>query len=300
MDITAKTTGTIINIQHFSVHDGPGIRTALFLKGCPLKCRWCANPESQSFFPEPAWSRSKCIGCKECVKKLGCISGRNGIEWDDDFNFGQSEVNSVCPGGALHIIGEKKTAAEVVDLCERDKAFFGADGGITVTGGEPLAQADFTAAIMEEAHRRGINTAIETCGCAPLENALKAAARADYYITDIKCINERLHIENTGASNKAVLRNLREVANAFPKKPILVRTPIIPGFNDNETELSATADFLKTIGSNVRWELLCYHRLGLPKYESLNREYPMGDAELDKERFEELHTAAKKFYYNVI
>ena len=301
MAITAETTGTIINIQHFSVHDGPGIRTAVFLKGCPLRCRWCANPESQSFFPEPSWSKSKCIGCGECIKRFGCKSGRNGIEWNSDFRFGKSEVSAVCPGGALHIVGEKKTAGEVVRLCERDRVFFDTDGGITVSGGEPLAQADFTAAIMDEAHRCGIGTAVETCGCVPLENMLKVAVRTDYYITDIKCVNEQLHIKNTGASNKGILTNLKELTNRFSDKLILVRTPVIPEFNDNEEELSLIADFLNSVNNgNVRWELLCYHRLGLPKYESLNRPYPRGTQERDKEKFEELKKAAKKFYNNLI
>lgn len=296
-----SVTGTVFNIQHFSVHDGPGIRTAVFLKGCPLKCRWCANPESQSFSPEPAWNKTKCIGCGGCVKALGCSFGPSGIHFDENFSYSAAEINRVCPGGALHIIGEQKTAEEVVDLCERDKAFFGDDGGITITGGEPLAQIDFTLAILDEAHRRGINTAIETCGLAPSRAALAAAERADTYLTDVKCISDELHISNTGASNRQILENLSMIAESFPDKSILVRTPVIPGFNDTNQEISLIAEFLCGLGNaNVKWELLRYHRLGLPKYSSLDREYPMGESDLSAEKYNSLRALARELYKNTI
>ncbi len=296
-----KITGTIFNIQHFSVHDGPGIRTAVFMKGCPLKCRWCANPESQSFKPEPAWSRSKCIDCGGCVKAFDCAFDERGLHFGDNFTYNANEVNKVCPGGALHMIGEEKTAEEVVDLCERDRAFFGDDGGITVTGGEPLSQIDFTVAILDEAHRRGINTAIETCGLAPESDALAAAERSDTYLTDIKCINEELHKEHTGASNERILGNISAIAEHYPEKPIRVRTPVIPGFNDNEKELALIAEFLNRLkGTALKWELLRYHRLGLPKYQSLDRKYPMGDADMTQEQFDILHRYAKTLFANTI
>ena len=293
-------SGIITNIQHFSVHDGPGIRTAVFLKGCPLRCRWCANPETQKCPPEPAWSASKCIGCGECVKQLGCSFSKERVIIPDDFGYSPDKINRVCPSGALHIIGIKMTVRQIIDICQRDSAFFGKDGGITVTGGEPLMQADLTAAIFEEAHARGINTAIETCGFSSCDNALKAADGADHYITDIKCITEQLHIENTGISNRQILENLCAVTEKYPEKPILIRTPVIPCFNDNEDEISLIGGFLNKLGGNIKWELLRYHRLGLPKYEMLGREYSMGDAELEKELFERLHENAKEIFKNTI
>ena len=300
LEHSENASGIITSIQHFSVHDGPGIRTAVFLKGCPLKCRWCANPETQQHTPEPAWSASKCIGCGECVKKLGCSFSQDRLTIPDPFGYSPDRINEVCPGGALHIIGETMTAVQIVDICERDRAFFGEDGGITVTGGEPLIQADFTASIFEEAHRRGINTAIETCGFSSLDNAVKAAEGADSYITDIKCITEELHTENTGVSNRQILGNLTGVSARFPEKPILVRTPVIPGFNDRSEEILLIAEYLNKLGGSVKWELLRYHRLGLPKYEMLGRDYPMGSTELDKDLFDRLHVLAGEAFENTI
>ncbi len=288
------TKGRIFNIQHFSVHDGPGIRTTVFLKGCPLRCRWCANPESQSFRRQPAWSESKCIACRSCVKYLGCSFTENGLKWEKPFCRTPQQVNDVCPGGALHIIGEDKTAAEVVDLVERDRPFFGADGGMTLSGGEPLAQIDFAVELLSEARRRGINTAVETCGCVPLKNIMRAAALTDNFITDVKCIDEKLHIAGTGGTNRQILENLKLLTARFPDKRILIRTPVIPGFNDNESELSAIARFAEALEGNIRWELLKYHKFGQSKYASLGMEYPMGDAELSQEKFDELKSYAGK------
>lgn len=299
--MSAQITGVVSNIQHFSVHDGPGIRTAVFLKGCPLRCRWCANPETQRFAPEPAWTRSKCIGCGGCVQAFGCKFTEAGMIFGADFAFDAAQVDRVCPGGALHMIGSEMTAQEVVDRCERDRAFFGEDGGITVTGGEPLAQIDFTLAILDEAKKRGIGTAIESCGFAPVESAIAAAERCDTYITDIKCVDEALHTANTGASNRRILENLREITARFPEKPILVRTPVIPGFNDTDREITRIAEYLAGLKSDsLTWELLRYHRLGLPKYESLAREYPMGDAELPAEQFSALQALAKTKFKNTV
>ncbi len=295
-----SVSGIVTNIQHFSVHDGPGIRTAVFLKGCPLRCRWCANPETQNPRLEPAWSASKCIGCEECTRKLGCSFPDGRPDFGNGFHYSAAEVNRVCPGGALHIIGEEMSAVKVVDICERDREFFGKDGGLTVTGGEPLAQSDFTAAIFDEAHRRGINTAIETCGASSCENALRIASRADIYITDIKCVTEELHIKNTGASNRQILENLTAITGSCPEKRIIVRTPIIPGFNDSDEEITQIAEYLDSLKCSVNWELLRYHRLGIPKYEMLGRSYPMGDAGLDKERFDRLKDRARACFTNII
>lgn len=288
-----ETKGRIFNIQHFSVHDGPGIRTAVFLKGCPLRCCWCSNPESQNFFPEPAWSKTKCIGCVGCVRSLGCRFDDSGIKWKQPFHFTKSEVEKICPGGALHIIGEEKTAGEVIDICERDKPFFGCDGGITITGGEPLAQPEFALDILRKAKARGIHTAIESCGYVKKDTVIEAAKWIDYYIMDVKCIEEELHRSGTGHSNKKIIENLIELERNYPKKPLLIRTPVIPNFNDNKEELSKIAEFINIINQgNIRWELLKYHRLGYSKYESLGLEYPMGQIRLSEDHFKRLKKAA--------
>jgi pyruvate formate lyase activating enzyme len=298
--------GSIFNIQHFSVHDGPGIRTTVFLKGCPLRCKWCANPESQRCEKELAWTAKECIGCKSCTEELKCAKcgfGGSGLEWNVVSPLSSDEVKRVCPTNALHVIGEEITVGEVIGAVERDMVFYGkSEGGLTVSGGEPLMQYEFTAALIDEAHRRGISCAIETSSFAAWERVREIAGRIDWYITDIKCIDEQNHIENTGVSNKPILENISRLAKEFPQISIHIRTPIIPGFNDNENEITAIAEFLGNLNArnNLKWELLKYHRLGLPKYESLRRNYELGEAELSQERFDSLHEKAKKLFENTI
>lgn len=256
--------GIIINIQRFSVHDGPGIRTVVFLKGCPLRCRWCANPESQEREPQEAWTKSKCIKCGECKK------GRT------------------CPTKALHTIGYEASVKEVIAQVDRDSIFYGdEEGGLTVSGGEPLMQPKFTYHLLKAAKENGIHTAIETTGFGSPSDFIKIAGKLDYLIMDIKTLDDSVHKEFTGVSNERILDNFSLIKRSFPNLPIHVRTPVIPGVNDNEKSIFQIRDFIGNC-NNVRYELLKYHRLGLPKYESLNREYPMGDALLDEILFEKL------------
>jgi pyruvate formate lyase activating enzyme len=298
----SSTIGSIFNIQHFSVHDGPGIRTTVFLKGCPLRCKWCANPESQNAEKELAWTAKECIGCKSCTEELKCAKcgfGKSGLEWNVISPLSADEVKRVCPTNALHVIGEETTVGEVINAVERDMVFYGkSEGGLTVSGGEPLMQYEFTASLIDEAHRRGISCAIETSSFADWKRVREIAERIDWYITDIKCIDEGNHIENTGVSNKPILENISRLAREFPELPIHIRTPIIPNFNDNENEITAIAKFLESLNerNNIKWELLKYHRLGLPKYESLRRNYLLGESELSQERFDSLHEKAKLLF----
>jgi pyruvate formate lyase activating enzyme len=304
-----NTTGSIFNIQHFSVHDGPGIRTAVFLKGCPLRCKWCANPESQKSEKELAWTAKECIGCKSCTEEIKCANcrfGGTGLEWSVVSALSADEVKRACPTNALHVIGEEITVGEVIRAVERDMVFYGkSEGGLTVSGGEPLMQPEFTAALIDEAHSRGISCAIETSSFAAWEKVREIAGRIDWYITDIKCIDEKKHIENTGVSNKPILENISRLAKEFPKLYIHLRTPVIPNFNDSENDIAAIAEFIGSlnggdVGDNIKWELLKYHRLGLPKYESLRRNYALGEAELSQERFDSLREKAKLLFKNTI
>nr|MCR4653194.1 glycyl-radical enzyme activating protein [Eubacterium sp.] len=278
-----------------SVHDGKGIRTVVFLKGCPLRCAWCANPESQRAVPEMGWTKGLCIGCGECRKKLPNLSchfeegGEGRLFWDTGASFDPEAARKVCPSEAFHVIGKEMSAEEVLEEVLRDRAFYDSSfGGITLSGGEPLMQADFACEILLEAGKHGLHRAIETCGYASWEKYERVVALVDELIADVKLMDTDKHKVWTGRGNEPVLENLRRARETFPGLPIHVRTPVIPDVNDTEEEITAIRDFAKEIGAD--YELLRYHRLGEPKYESLNRVYPMGTRELSARAFRELQT----------
>lgn len=338
-----KNLGLVFNIQHFSIQDGPGIRTVVFVKGCPLRCRWCGNPESQAALPELAWTEKQCIHCGSCaasLKDLGvhfdeggrllwknqgreilnpagskeegmpgstvrCSEGIAGEGSDNvqDISGAQAEVQAAaaglrarvqraCPTEAFHLIGKYMTSEEVLTEVEKDRPFYQTSGGgLTVSGGEPLLQASFTSGLLKGAHERGISTCIETAGYAPWEAFRAVLPHLDCLYMDIKCLDPEIHRRHTGVSNRLILGNLDRIRDAFPELKIRLRTPVIPGFNDSEEEIRAIAALASDRG--CEYELLKYHRLGIPKYESLNRPYPMGDADLEEERFERLRECAR-------
>lgn len=288
--------GTVFNIQHFSVNDGRGIRTVVFLKGCPLRCAWCANPESQKRSPEMGWTKGECIGCGECRKKLetlSCCFKDDRLYWNRSASFDPDRVRKVCPSGAFHVIGKEMTADEVLDEVLKDRAFYETSGGgITLSGGEPLMQPDFACEILQKAAAAGIHRTIETCGYASGENYERVVSLVDELIADVKLMDPDKHKVWTGRSNEPIIDNLRRAREAYPALPIHVRTPVIPGVNDTEEDIAEILEFTKEIGAD--YELLRYHRLGEPKYESLNRSYPMGDRELPAETFRKLQKLSVK------
>ncbi|QDR79207.1 (2S)-3-sulfopropanediol dehydratase activating enzyme [Sporomusa termitida] len=287
-----KRAGYVFNIQQFSVHDGPGIRTTVFLKGCPLRCRWCSNPESQQRQPELAHNRSKCIGLAACGRCLRACP-RNALPAAKN---GKPVVvreacqqcfrcAAVCPTTALHIFGERMSVEAVLEAVEQDDAFFSrSGGGLTISGGEPLMQPDFTVALLQEAKRRRINTALETSGYAEWTALAQASKYLNTLIYDIKCLDPDKHREQTGLANAVILENFSKVTEAFPSLPILVRTPVIPGFNDTEAAIAAITNFIKHRRSDIGYELLPYHRLGRQKYEYLGRSYPLGNISFTTEQ----------------
>ncbi len=289
MEKTVK--GRIFNIQRFSIHDGPGIRTVVFLKGCPLRCKWCANPESQNPDIEIAWTSKKCIRCGECLR--GALDCNPFFEEDELFwgDLGEEDPNTIrhtCPSTALHTIGFDATVKEILAKIGRDSIFYGdEEGGLTISGGEPLLQPKFTYHLLKAAKDNGINTTIETTGFGNTADFIKIAGKLDYLIMDIKSLDDEVHKKWTGVSNERILDNFSLIKKSFPDLPIHIRTPIIPGVNDDEKSISQIHDFIGNC-KNIRYELLKYHKLGVPKYESLHRMYPMGDADLDDEIFEEL------------
>lgn len=198
--------GIVFNIQHFSIQDGSGIRTTVFLKGCPLSCLWCANPESQCARPELTYSKRSCINCKSCLKQdvdqIVSLDENGTVRIHPEQAKHVSHYGELCPAQALTVMGEKKTVKEVIDVVEQDAVFYKHSfGGMTLSGGEPLMQADFSAALLEEAKKRHIHTAIETTGFSTYPNMQKVFSKLDFIIYDIKLMDEEKHKKYTGVSN---------------------------------------------------------------------------------------------------
>lgn len=273
----------VFNIQKYSLHDGSGIRTVVFLKGCPLRCLWCCNPESQNTGREIIYRRSRCIGksgCGLCTE--ACPAG--GISYDEDgkavidFKICNTEPEwcMVCPARALEIEGTYMDIDEIIGRVEQDAAFYRRGrGGLTVSGGEALLQKN-TILLLKKAKEHRINTAIETCGHVPCDRLLEAAEYLDTIFFDIKSLNDSRHEEYTGVSGELIRANYEALCRAYPGKRIVARTPVIPGFNDSEEELAAIKEFVLQY-EGVEWERLPYHRFGVGKYEMLGRTYRLHD-----------------------
>lgn len=256
--------GKIVSIKKFEIHDGDGIRTTLFLKGCPLKCRWCHNPESISLNPVILYNPQKCIGCGECVNVCNNhrISENTHIYNRKDCVV-CGKCTDLCYGKALNFYGEETTAEQILPKLLEDKIFFETSGGgVTLSGGEPLLQADFSAEILKLLKENNINTAVDTSGFAKREELLKVLPYADTFLYDIKAMDEDLHISLTGVSNKIILENL-EYLNSL-NKDIRIRIPFVPGLNDNQIE--KIAKYLSKLESVREVKLLPYHSFGVEKY----------------------------------
>ncbi len=268
--------GIVFDIQRFSIHDGPGIRSTVFLKGCSLRCLWCHNPESQLSAPQIAVFKHKCVGCGACVKicEIAFLHNCDGC----------GKCAEVCPVGAREVIGEKKTVEEVFDEVVRDKAYYRTSGGgVTVSGGEPLLQVEFVAALFSECKREGISTAVETAGNVPWEKIETVLPTCDLFLYDVKCMDEEKHRRLTGASNRLILDNAERLKKTG--KRILFRMPVVPGYNDDEVE--KTAAFC----GDFPLEILAYHDTARSKYAAIGREYPINATALSQD---EMTRLAKK------
>jgi pyruvate formate lyase activating enzyme len=272
--------GLVFNIQKFSLHDGPGIRTIVFLKGCPLTCPWCSNPEAQSRRPELGVIADRCIGVNECDRCIAACPARSITASED----GKISIDRVtcdgCPAQALEVIGRRVSVDDVLRIVEEDDAFYArSGGGLTVSGGEPLAQGAFVRALLEAARSRGIDTAIETCGLCSWKTLSEVAPLADRIFFDVKCLDADEHERVTGVSNRIILENFRRLRTEFPDVTVIVRTAVIPGINDSEAEIVAIARFIDDAGGASFYELLPYHGLGEPKYVKLGKAYRLGGVE---------------------
>ena len=283
---TAVPKGTVLNIQHFSTHDGPGMRTTVFLKGCSLRCKWCSNPESISMKPELGYNPGKCIGrdpcgfcLKECPESALFFVDSNSkaqVNWDLCTNCGKCV--EACPSQALYLFGKEMTVDEVLGEVEQDSSFYReSGGGMTLSGGECQLQADFAAALLSGAHRRGINTAIETASNVPWEFMAKVLPHVDTVLHDIKLTDPERHKKWTGVDNTRIRENLKRAYETFPDHMFIARTPLIPGVNDDEEHIRATLAFIKPYKNVVDYELLPYMRFGESKYGFLGKVYEMQD-----------------------
>jgi pyruvate formate lyase activating enzyme len=270
--------GVVSEIERFAIEDGPGIRTLVFMKGCPLSCIWCSNPESQKLNPEIAYFKNKCIGCGKCaeicpqkaisyLKDKGMVIDRNRCD-----NCGLCA--EFCAAGSKVLIGRSMTSDEIIAEVRKDTAFYQRSvGGITISGGEPALQSDFLIELLAKCRAQGLNTAIETSGYTNWANLKRITRHTDLVFYDLKHMNPLEHKKLTGVGNELIIRNLENLSRL--NRLMIVRVPLIPGYNDSLDNIKNTIDFVKRLDNTQRLELLPYHRLGKAKYESLDREYQL-------------------------
>lgn len=281
MQKTSDKDGIIFDIQKFSIHDGPGIRTVVFLKGCPLRCSWCANPESQSKNPELMWLESLCRHCHKCENLCpeGALTesaeGLKKIDRSICTACGICDEN--CYATSMQLVGRYVSVSEVLREVEKDRPFYDqSGGGITLSGGEPLAQPDFARELLQESKRLGLHTVVETSGGVPWRNIEPLAQYVDLFLYDIKAMDSETHKRYTGVPNESILSNAEKLSALGAQ--ILVRVPLIPGINDSEENIRLTAEFAKRVNAQGV-EILEYHNLGTPKYKRLDMEYRLRDVQ---------------------
>ncbi len=267
-------SGTIFNIQKFSLHDGPGIRTVVFFKGCPLKCRWCANPESQANKIQILRDSDKCTGCRSCISacRFGAVTIKNGT-MHTDHTLCRLCLSCIytCPADSLKAEGRIQTVSQILEVCLQDKDFYEeSGGGVTLSGGEALMQPDFALSLLKALKEHGIHTAMETTGYASATIFERVTAYADLLLFDIKHWNDEKHIEGTGVSHRIILENVKRAVSAG--KNVLPRLPVIPGYNDSPEDAEGFTKDLKEIGA-TEIQLLPFHQFGERKYDMLGREY---------------------------
>jgi pyruvate formate lyase activating enzyme len=271
----------VTNIQGYSIHDGPGIRTVVFLKGCSLECQWCSNPECISPNPEIGFFKSLCTACGKCIpacptKAISGEAGKNPVI-DRERCTGCGACSSICYYKALVLYGQPMSVEEVFDAVRRDAMFYQASGGgVTVSGGEVLLQPTFVSGLLEKCRQAGIHTCIETSGYGAESALRQVLACTDLVLFDLKHQNSQLHRKYTSQLNDLILANARLVAESGIE--VLFRMPLVPGINDDLPNIRETAAFLKGLVKPAhRIELMPYHRLGKGKYESLDRSYSLAE-----------------------
>jgi len=284
--------GRVLNIQRYSLHDGSGIRTLVFLKGCPLHCLWCSNPESQQHVPQLGFSASRCVGASgscagACLSVCPVTALHLGSDDKPVIDYQVCDACGLCPKacpeGALEIVGRDMSVDEVLAEVEKDRPFYRrSGGGITIGGGEPLLQHHFTAALLEAAHGAYLHTALETSGFAAWEHFEPVLKHVDLLQIDFKHIDPVRHRELTGQSNELIIDNLGKVLTVKSPKDVVVRIPVIPGCNDSEETIRDMAGLVNGLGL-TQIELIAYHKMGVSKYTQYGMAYPLADCESPSE-----------------
>jgi pyruvate formate lyase activating enzyme len=274
-------SGLVFNIQKYSVHDGPGIRTTVFLKGCPLHCPWCHNPEGIAYRPEIVVLESRCIGCGQCrlACRHGAVSpGEGALPSRIDLCELCGACVEACPTEGRQIVGQERSVGEVLETVLQDRVFYEeSGGGVTFSGGEPLSQPEFLMELLVSCRERGLHTAVDTCGLARVDHLLAIAPLTDLFLYDLKFIDDAKHAHYTGVSNAVILSNLQALGGAHAQ--IWLRIPVIPGINDSQADLEAAARFAASIPTVRQVNLLPFHRNGLPKARRLGRDDTLAEVQ---------------------
>ena len=297
-------TGTVFNIQHYSIHDGPGIRTTVFLKGCPLKCLWCQNPESQSIKPEIFLNIEKCTGCGRCVPICpeAAVSIHNERSTTNRKRCtGCGVCAQACPSEARTLMGYSITAGKVFEDVNKDAIFYAnSNGGVTISGGDPIFQPDFSAAVLQLCQASGMHTAIETSGFGKWELFKGILVHANLVLYDLKHMDSEAHEACTGVPNGLILENARRIYHEL-KLPMTIRVPVIPGYNDSIENIEKLGAFVATeLGRDVSVHLLPYHRLGIGKNEQLEQDQPLADiVPPDETHMENLRSILARLNLNI-
>jgi len=294
-------TGTVFNIQRYSIHDGPGIRTTIFLKGCPLNCWWCQNPESQLSGQEMIFWADRCIGCGACstICPSGAIQIKNGIPvTEKEKCILCGKCIEKCPTLAREMIGKKMTAEEVLKEIEKDLVFYEeSGGGVTFSGGEPLGQSEFLEELLNDCREKKIHTAVDTSGYISWEILNKIHSKVNLFLYDLKIMDIKRHKKYTGASNELILENLKKLSSVHHN--IFVRFPVIPGINDDYQNIKRTGEFLSSL-KIAKVNLLPYHYIGIDKYRRLKRTYKLAATQPpSEEKLSEVSAVLEKFNLNV-
>lgn len=298
-----KKCGMIFDVRSFSVNDGPGIRTTIFFKGCPLRCVWCHNPEGLNGEPEIFWDERRCMGSSHrctVVCPKNALQGQPGT-WKlaaEKCDSG-GECARQCPTGAFQIIGSRITSDELIELIGKDRVFYDhSGGGVTFSGGEPFMQPEFLRLILARCREKGIHTAVDTSGYAAWSVIEPLCATINLFLYDLKLMDDAAHLKYTGVSNKRILENLRKIAETG--RPVQIRVPLVPGITDPEQNILAIMEFLKTMPALKDVSLLNFHKGGEQKYLRKAMAYTMAVARpLEDQAVERIKTLFEKKRFHV-